>query len=231
MKKITFLVASLVIMVNTTIAQEQNGKRGYSQNYENNNYAIDYRDAEPIVFTERGIDFLVFPNGDFDFNTTNNNRPRNGYYYGRREDIDNSRNLITDRNRGIRIIRDYNGRVTRVGNVFINYDYYGRVKRIGSIYMTYNSFALTSIGGLRIFYNHHGEIVWVSGSVNGYRNSYNPCPAGYHYNGNNNNYSDDDDDFYYYKKDGSKSKMDKEEIKAIKKEYKEVEKEFKKENK
>ena len=30
---------------------------------------VDYRHAEPIVFVERGIEFYVFPNGEFDFNT------------------------------------------------------------------------------------------------------------------------------------------------------------------
>lgn len=221
-------------MVNTTVAQEIADRR--VRHHEQNGYAIDYREAEPIVFMERGVEFMVFPNGDFDFNTHNNsyNQPPRGYY-GRRGAENDTQYTNTDRNRGIRIIKDFDGRVIRIGNVFLNYDFYGRIIRIGSIYLTYNHFALTRIGGLRIFYNHHAEIVWVSGSVNyGYGNNYNPCPRNYQYNDyqGDDDYSDDnDDDFYYYKKDGTKEKMDKEAIKAIKKEYKELQKETKKENK
>lgn len=224
MRKITFLVASFLLMLNATFAQEirtdrrgngnghSNGNGNGHHNGHNNYYAIDYRDAEPIEFRERGISFYVFPNGDFDFNTGN------GSYIARRDGVPATN--VADRGvRGIKIEHDSYGRVRRVGNTFINYDYYGRVKRIGSVYMTYNSFALTRIGGMRLFYNYHGQIVGVTGFVNGmnYGYQYNPCPTGY----SGGDYHDDDygndDDFYYYKKDGSKEKMKKEDIDAIRK--------------
>ena len=204
-------------MLNATFAQEiRTDRRGNgngqsngngNHNGHNNYYAIDYRDAEPIEFRERGISFYVFPNGDFDFNTGNSS------YIARRGGVPTTTN--------IKIEHDNYGRVRRIGNVFVNYDYYGRVKRIGSVYMTYNSFALTKIGGMRLFYNYHGEIVGVSGFVNGmnYGYQYNPCPAGY--NGgdyHDDDYGNDDDgDFYYYKKDGSKEKMKKEDIDGVRK--------------
>jgi hypothetical protein len=31
--------------------------------------AVDFRNAEPIVFMERGVEFFVFADGQFDFNT------------------------------------------------------------------------------------------------------------------------------------------------------------------
>ncbi|CAM4448008.1 hypothetical protein [Flavobacterium terrigena] len=220
MRKITFLVASFLLMLNATFAQEirtdrrgnGNGHPNGNHNGHNNYYAIDYRDAEPIEFRERGISFYVFPNGDFDFNTGN------GSYIARRGGIP-ATNAIDRGVRGIKIEHDNYGRVRRVGNVFVNYDYYGRVRRIGSVYMTYNSFALTRIGGMRLFYNYHGQIVGVTGYINGmnYGYTYNPCPTGY----SGGDYHDDDygndDDFYYYKKDGSKEKMRKEDIDGIKK--------------
>ena len=87
--------------------------------------------------------------------------------------------------------------------------------------MTYNSFALTRIGGMRLFYNYHGEIVGVTGFVNGmnYGYQYNPCPAGYSGGDyDNDDYGNDEDgDFYYYKKDGSKEKMKKEDIDGVRK--------------
>ena len=222
MRKITFLVASFLLMLNATFAQEiRTDRRGNGNGHHNGNghnghndyYAIDYRDAEPIEFRERGITFYVFPNGDFDFNTGNSS------YIARRGGVPTTTNIENRGVRGIRIEHDNYGRVRRIGNVFINYDYYGRVKRIGSVYMTYNSFALTRIGGMRLFYNYHGEIVGVTGYVNGmnYGYQYNPCPAGY----SGGDYHDDDygndDDFYYYKKDGSKEKMKKEDIDGVKK--------------
>lgn len=222
MRKITFLVASFLVMLNATFAQEIRTDRrgngnGHSNghghhNGHNNYYAIDYRDAEPIIFMERGITFYVFPSGDFDFNTGN------GSFIARRGGVPTTTNIEERGIRGIKIEHDYYGRVRRVGNVFINYDYYGRVRKIGSVYMTYNSFALTRIGGMRLFYNYHGEIVGVTGFINGmhYGYQYNPCPVGY----SGGDYHDDeygeDDDFYYYKKDGSKEKMRQEDIEGIK---------------
>ena len=72
-----------------------------------------YNDA--VTFIERDIQFHVFLNGDFDFDTHYNNTRYNG----------------------VRIERDRSGKVRRVGNAFINYDSRGNVKRIGSIYIDY----------------------------------------------------------------------------------------------
>lgn len=222
MRKITFLVGSLLFLLNATHAQEisterRGGIRNGHQNGHPNYYAIDYRDAEPIVFLERGILFYVFPTGDFDFNIGNNN------YIARRGGTPTNPNSIERGSRGIKIEFDFYGRIRRIGSVFVNYDYYGRIRRIGSVYMTYNSFALTRIGGMRLFYNYHGQIVGVVGFVNrmSYGFTYNPCPAGH----NGGNYHNDDvgndNDFFYYKKDGSKEKMKKEDIDEIKKDTEE----------
>ena len=221
MRKITFLVASFIFMLNATTAQElrtdRRGGNGHSNgnghhNGHNNYYAIDYRDAEPIEFRERGISFYIFPNGDFDFNTGN------GSYIARRGGTPTTQTVERGA-RGIKIEHDYNGRVRRIGNVFVNYDYYGRVRRIGSVYMTYNSFALTRIGGMRLFYNYHGQIIGVTGYINEYNYgyTYNPCPNGYIGGTYDNDDYGDDDDFYYYKKDGSKEKMRKEDIDGVRK--------------
>jgi hypothetical protein len=221
MRKITFLVGSLLFLLNATHAQEvsterRGGIRNGHQNGHPNYYAIDYRDAEPIVFLERGILFYVFPTGDFDFNIGNNN------YIARRGGTPTNPNSIERGSRGIKIEFDFYGRIRRIGSVFVNYDYYGRIRRIGSVNMTYNSFALTRIGGMRLFYNYHGQLVGVTGFVNGmnYGYQYYPCPAGYN-GGNYHNDDGNDGDFFYYKKDGSKEKMKKEDIDEIKKDTEE----------
>lgn len=88
-----------------------------------------YNDA--VTFIERDIQFHVFLNGDFDFDTHYNNTRYNG----------------------VRIERDRSGKVRRVGNAFINYDSRGNVKRIGSIYIDYRYGKLSKVGNLNIKYD------------------------------------------------------------------------------
>lgn len=174
------------------------------------NYGTDV-----VTFVERGIKFHVFLNGDFDYNT----RYSSSTYYdynGRR----------TRRTRGIRIERDYRGRVKRVGNTFINYDYRGNVKRIGSIFIDYRHGQLVRVGNLKITYNRWGNPRFYGNvkHTNYYDNNY-----GYNsYYGSIWDYNDDffykrefrnnyrkykeDADFYYYKavpnaKIGKRSKV------------------------
>jgi hypothetical protein len=206
MKKITLLVASIFLAGGMAYASENpvfsdnNGERRIR--------LVDYRDAEPIVFNERGIDFYVFPTGDFDFNT----RPddSHGDYYfktaGKRSTVVVERGGRPE-NFGVRIERDVFGRVRRVGNTFINYDAFDRVNRIGTVYMRYNSFALTQIGGMRIMYNRSRQIIDMCGTVKrgyyaGYSNHNYGNPREYDYGSYDNN------DSYYYKQDGTKAKVE-----------------------
>lgn len=138
--------------------------------------------------------------------------------------------IETEAPQGIRVEHDYNGRVRRVGNVFINYDATGRVKRVGSVYMRYNSFALAQVGGLRLIYDRRGRIIDIRGFVNGYSQAYQHTPVNNHYSPSStytyNNYDNgndyNDNDYYYYRQDGTKVKMDKTEIESIKKDTKDL---------
>lgn len=224
MKKITLLVVASFILVGSMAYASENPV--FSDNTDRRGYYIDYRAAELIIFKERGIEFMLFPNGEFDFNTRPAVGPRvngtsgapRGMYYGTSE-------------RGIRVEHDNFGRVRRVGNVYINYDAYGRVKRIGTIYMSYNSFAVTKVGNMRIVYDRRGRIVDVFGFINHANGGYFYNP-GTNYSGGNDGYGygDDygdeynDDDYYYYRKDGSKAKMSDDDVKEIKKETLEIKK-------
>ena len=161
---------------------------------------VDFRNADPIVFVERGVEFYIFPDGQFDFNTS----PSNGEMYyksGRRTSAVNKtygRNAnVHNRNYGVKVEHDNRGRVRRVGNVMINYDANDRVKRVGSVYMTYNRYALDRVGDLQIIYNRRGQIVDIVGAVKGGR--------AYQYSQNNNDYNNHEydqntnnqDDIYY----------------------------------
>jgi hypothetical protein len=198
MKKITLLVAS-IFLIGSGVANATERNKG--------RFPVDVRNADPIVFTERGVEFYVFPDGQFDFNT----RPSKGEMYyksGRR----NGPNMTygspangQNRNYGVKVEHDYTGKVRRIGNVFINYDANDRIKRVGSVYMTYNRYALTQVGGLQIIYNRRGQIVDFVGAVNGGR--------GYQYSQNNNNHdygnnqNTTSDDNTYYRTNGVKPKV------------------------
>ncbi len=182
-----------------------------------------YHHAQPILFVERGIEFIIFPNGDFDFNTAMDSYGYNDYgndnMYYRTSNTTTRRGSVTRTvsapgttsryndygPRGVQVIHDRYGNVRRVGNVFISYDYYGRVKRLGSVYVKYNRNLLVQVGGLHLKYNKRGKFIKTHGQVNRHWNrntTYN------HFNFDNNNWNDQDD-YYYYKKDGKKVKRSK----------------------
>mgnify|MGYP005990358865 CR=1 FL=1 len=159
------------------------------------------RYEEAVTFVERGIQFHVFLNGDFEFNRLT----RNSYYF--------NYNGITYNNNSFRIDRDYRGRIKRVGNNVIKYDYRGNVTRIGSIRLYYRRGLLIRAGNLKVSYNSWGE-PYFYGKVNAYSNydtdfhfSINIGPV-YNYNDRffynrsfKNNYKKyrEDKNYYYYR--------------------------------
>lgn len=173
-----------------------------------------YRFTQPISFVERGVEFLIFPDGSFDFNTdVFSNRPRDDHYYYRRNRRATNRTFGAPGNRyhrgerGVLITHDRLGRVRRIGNVFINYDRRGRIKRAGSVYMNYRRGQLKQVGGLRLVYNRYGEVIGTRGHVN-----FNNRGNSFDYQINDDWQDDwdddwnDDDDFYYYRQNGKVKK-------------------------
>ncbi len=202
MKKITLLVAGIFLMGGVVAhAADRNDKRS----------PVDFRNADPIVFMERGVEFYIYADGQLDFNT----RPSNGeMHYGEgRRNFENrsygNRENYQGRNYGVKIEHDNMGRVRRVGNVFVNYDAFGRIKRVGSVFMNYNRYALTQVGGLQIIYNRRGQIVDMVGAVNGGRayqynqNDHDDNHHNYGYSQQNSN----DEDNTYYRTNGGKPKV------------------------
>ena len=181
-----------------------------------------YRYTQPILFVERGVEFLIFPDGSFDFNTEAlSTIPDNdNYYYKRNRRRGNNRTYGApgtryDRgDRGVLIRHDRLGRVRRIGNVFINYDRQGRLKRAGSVYMSYRRDQLKQVGGLRILYNKYGDVIGTRGQVNFSNQGCGLCGIDGctvdHYDSNSyddwNNDWDNDDDYYYYRRNGKVKK-------------------------
>jgi len=201
MKKITLLVAVNLLVGSLAFASETIVDTDTDRRH---NVAVHYMDAEPIVFMEREIEFFVFLNGDFDFNT----RPHDsqgGYYYKRGA---TARGNSAVGNFGVRIEHDSFGRVRRIGNVFINYDSQNRVNRIGTVYMRYNRFALAQIGGMELVYNRKGHLVDMFGEVKMRARAYGYATTTYYGSSNyytNTDYAYNNDAYYYYKADGTKA--------------------------
>jgi len=199
MKTFTLLAATLLLMGGGAQASE---KLDFEVRY-----PVAVAEAEPIVFTERGIEFFVFADGQIDFNTVPTVGSDNGTYYkGRRGSVNTTYGAPNVNSGGVRIEHDAQGRVRRVGNVFLNYDARGRVKRIGSVYMGYNRYALMQVGGLKILYDRYGRIVGTQGRVNTAwtgqsQSGYSGDQGGSSWN--------DDQDYYYYKQNGTKVKIEK----------------------
>jgi hypothetical protein len=193
MRKITLIVASFLLTLSVAnAANEKTAEVTLNRN------SFD----DPISFIERGIEFFVFPNGDFDFNSRPEDSHGSTYYYkgAGKKGTTVARGSMPV-NYGVIIEQDSFGRVRRVGNVFINYDFNDRVNRIGTVYMRYNRFALTQIGGLHIEYNRYGEIVDMYGAVKGRNQGYaygHQYSNGNHYgNSNSSTYYGNSNNYYY----------------------------------
>jgi hypothetical protein len=160
MKKITLLVASIFLFGGIVAnAADRNHKK----------YPVDFRNVDPIVFTERGVEFYIFADGQFDFNTRPSVNEVN-YNSGRRSLVNKTYGVPVNHknsNYGVKVENDKFGRIKSIGNVRISYDANNRVKRVGSVYMNYNRYALSQVGGLQIIYNRQGLIVDFVGNVNG----------------------------------------------------------------
>ena len=210
----TKLLFTAMVLIGLTSANATN--TSVATQGEDFNNPTRYRFNEPIIFMERGVEFLIFPDGSFDFNTNIGNsfsdyNDTDYYRNTKRGSINTTQgapgtasrhNYYGPSNGGVLIQHDYDGKVRRIGNVFINYDRTGKLKRAGSVYMNYNRGGLlTQVGGLRITYNNWGEIIQSSGTVNFSNSNYNLNYG--QTNGNNygnQNSLDTDEDYYYYRK-------------------------------
>ena len=219
MKKITLVLAAMLLSMTSATAK----KATTDLDQKDLRITNRYRYSQPILFVERGIEFLVFPSGEFDFNTDKMYGERNRFYKRRKNHRANIKyahgspgvRINYNRQRGVYVSHDRFGRVGRVGNTFVNYDSYGRVKRIGSVNMKYRHGKLKQVGGLQIRYNRWGDMVSLNGTVN-YSNQgcvfcgISGCSTNHFANdyGDNDWYNDNDhnDYYYYYKNRGKTSK-------------------------
>ena len=177
-----------------------------------------YRYAQPVTFIERGVEFLIFADGSFDFNTDLISPRGTGLYFQRntrRSSINVAIGAPGASNyhygaRGVLVTHNRLGQVRRVGNVFINYDRYGRIVRVGSVKISYRHGFLRQVGGMRLQYNRKGRLIHTKGFINRSNRGHDVYLNG--------GYDDfdrwdddyiDDDNYYYFKQNGKVKKQKK----------------------
>lgn len=125
--------------------------------------AANARYSDAVIFVEGGVEFAVYPDGQFDF------------FYNSRGTGFNvnvvSPNVNISFNSGYNydpyVQYDDYGAVVQIERVPVYYDYYGRIIRAGNIIMDYNHRGLLSrVGGLNLYYNNYGQLAQTSGRIN-----------------------------------------------------------------
>lgn len=161
MKKVVFTLAAIFsLSLLTPVFATENVSHHYPKKY-----SKGYGDA--ITFVEDGITFSIFKNGEFDFYIN----PRAGLYAG----VDFG-NVSISYNSGYNydpfVQYDDYGAIVQIENVPIYYDYYGRITRAGDVRINYYGRRLHRVGGLRVHYNVHGHYTHCSGFINRYNRHY-----------------------------------------------------------
>lgn len=132
--------------------------------------AVPFNYGEAFIFIEGGVEFAVYPNGEFDF------------YYNPNF-ITNSIINIPHPNRNISYNAgyDYNayvqfddfGAVIQIENVPVYYDYYGRIIQAGNIPLQYdNKGRVARVGGMTIRYNRFNQPIRYVGYINHFNSRY-----------------------------------------------------------
>lgn len=137
-----------------------------STNFTGTSSSVRYN--EPFIFVEQGVEFAVYPDGQFDFYYNPNNPYRNRIIAPGRIMTYNSAY-----NYGPYLQFDDYGAVIQIETVPIYYDFYGRIIRAGSVPIAYNNFGrISRIGNLLVHYNPNGQITATNGFINTYNSHY-----------------------------------------------------------
>ena len=138
MKKVYLLFAFLVVGLSAKAAP---ASATDSRN------PFGYGDA--FIFNEGGVEFAVFPNGEFDFHFNprgiasgfGRNNPfsfNGGYNYDPFVQYDDYGAVIQIER--VPVYYDYFGRIVQAGRVQIGYNHYGMVNRIGNLFLQYDPY-------------------------------------------------------------------------------------------
>jgi len=148
MKKIYLLLTMMLVGISSNASPEAQG------NFDRRAY------EEAFIFVERGVEFAVFPDGQFDFffhPQANFQRvsPHINYSYN------------SGYNYGPFVQYDDYGAVIQIENVPVYYDYYGRIVQAGRVQIRYNAFGMVNrVGNLFVHYDPYHRYSHTSGFIN-----------------------------------------------------------------
>ncbi len=165
MKNVRYFIAAFFLIGITAFATTT------SNSSKNTMYAHNFVRGygNSFIFVEQGVEFAIFPDGQFDFNVNN---------YGPNFGVNaNFGGASTSFNTGYSydayVQYDDYGAVIQIENVPIYYDYYGRIIQAGNVRINYNHHGyVTRVGGLHIYYNHYNRYAYSSGYINSYNRYY-----------------------------------------------------------
>ncbi|MGV6832542.1 MAG: hypothetical protein ACWA5P_13395 [bacterium] len=116
-----------------------------------------------FIFVEQGVEFSVFPDGQFDFNLN-----RFTSNFGVNANVGGV-NVSFNTGYGYDAYVQYDdfGAVIQIENVPIYYDYYGRIIQAGNVFINYNNRGFVNrVGGLNIFYDRYNVFTHYTGFIN-----------------------------------------------------------------
>ena len=125
-------------------------------------------DGSKYIFVEDGIEFSVFPDGEFDFYipqlvegvSLSVNAGPVGISFNTGFDYDPY------------VQYDEYGAVIQIENTPLYYDNFGRLIQAGSVDINYRNNRIRRVGGLQIFYNNYGAFSHYNGFINVYNRNY-----------------------------------------------------------
>lgn len=129
--------------------------------------STSYGNARSFIFTESDVTFSVYPDGEFDFYLNGTVGVQTGVFGGQGSITYNS-----GFNYNPYVQYDDYGAVIQIAQLPVYYDYYGRVSRIGNVHMNYRGGRLYRLGGMRIYYNGLGYYNHHVGYVNAFNRVY-----------------------------------------------------------
>ncbi|TXE10907.1 hypothetical protein ES711_03105 [Gelidibacter salicanalis] len=131
-----------------------------------------------FIFTEGGIEFSVFPDGQFDFYAPHFGPDPHVFMNAARMPF----SFNSGYDYGPYVQYDDYGAIVQIENIPIYYDYYGRITKAGNINIHYNSYGhVRRVGQLHVYYDRHHRFSHYSGYINSYNRVYVPRPWHHYY--------------------------------------------------
>jgi hypothetical protein len=160
MKKVTALLFSFLLVGLTATAasvspDEDANNRGYGKSY---------------IFTEGGVEFSVFPDGQFDFVYVGSNQGSDVNISVNAPGVSVSYNAGYDYEAYVQY-DDY-GAIIQIEDVAVYYDENGRIVQAGDVEIRYNRKRIVTVGGLFIHYNSYGYYSHHTGFINAFNPYY-----------------------------------------------------------